>query len=133
MATYLIIGLLIVFVLIPMVLVPVMAIRDARRAAKTPRLQPAGSTKSTKSTKPPEEQPPHPLAWLGYLLLAVMFAGLGAWHLAHPDEVMSGGKWLSAILGLTYLALGKYGPGLACMLAAAGFLVACIRRLRGDA
>ncbi|CAN7481320.1 hypothetical protein LJR118_003322 [Acidovorax sp. LjRoot118] len=130
MATYLIIGLLIVFVLIPMVLVPVMAIRDARRAAKTPRLQPAGSTKST---KPPEEQPPHPLAWLGYLLLAVMFAGLGAWHLAHPDEVMSGGKWLSAILGLTYLALGKYGPGLACMLAAAGFLVACIRRLRGDA
>lgn len=97
-----------------------LAARDARRGRS-----PMAGDKS-----PPE--PPHPLAWLLYLLLALVFAGIGAWHLAHPDELMGGGKWVTVVLGLAYLALGQYGPGIAALAVATGFFVACVRHLRAQ-
>lgn len=94
-----------------------LAIRDARH-------------KATENQPPPK--PPHPLEWLLHLLLAFLFAGIGAWHFAHPDELMRGGNGMAVVLGLAYLALGKYGPGIAAFAAAAGFLAACVRRLRSQ-
>lgn len=96
-----------------------LALRDARRKSKTAENQP-----------PPK--PPPPLEWLLHLLLAFLFAGIGAWHFAHPDELMRGGNGMAVILGLAYLALGKYGPGIAALAAAAGFLAACVWRLRSQ-
>ncbi|EJE51367.1 hypothetical protein PMI14_03982 [Acidovorax sp. CF316] len=98
-----------------------LALRDAMRKSKS---------KATENPPPPK--PPHPLEWLLYLLLALMFAGIGAWHLAHPDELMGGGKWVTVVLGLAYLALGKYGPGITALAAAAGFFAVCIQRLRAQ-
>ncbi|KRC18041.1 hypothetical protein [Acidovorax sp. Root219] len=98
-----------------------LALRDARRKSKN---------KAAENQPPP--QPPHPLEWLLHLLLAFMFAGIGAWHFAHPDEIMGGGAGMAVILGLAYLALGKYGPGIAALAAAAGFLAACVWRLRSQ-
>lgn len=94
-----------------------LALRDARR-------------KSNSAEPPPK--PPHPLEWLLHLLLAFMFAGIGLWHFAHPDELMRGGNGMAVILGLAYLALGQYGPGIAALAAAAGFLAACVWRLRSQ-
>ncbi len=96
-----------------------LALSDARRKSKAAESQPT-------------PEPPHPLAWPLYLLLALMFASTGAWLLAHPHELMGGGTGMAVVLGLAYLALGKYGPGIAALAAAAVFFVACVRRLHSQ-
>lgn len=119
MLANLLIGTLVAFILLLLIAVPFVAMRDAKQ-------------KRAAQPFKPEDPPyiPHPLKWLVLALLSLLLAGIGGWHFLHPGELLSGGKLLTVVAGLAYLAMGPNGPGIAWLAVAAGCLAAAIWHYR---
>lgn len=126
MLTAIIIGTIVVFALVGMIAVPLMAMRDARKGRTEPRFKPRDIASNQ---RPPE--PPHPLAWLPFCILGMVFAGVGVWQLITPPSAFqSGAKWISVILAIASVTLGEYGPGMAWLAMGSCLLAMAVRKYR---